>query len=129
MLLEGVGIKNESDKFRKLSALINIVNKKLILIVIILVSSWGVFPRLSSAGMQISMDGYNPWPPKGPYCDSFVKCCVKSILKDNSVELFCKYRAAEKNLDCKQATNDLADYMRSKGRKPPLECLETKKPS
>lgn len=84
------------------------------------------FSSAAGASTEVLIDGRNPWPPQGPRCQKFVACCNKGKLKDSDVDLFCQLRAAQNNLDCAMAIDDLADYIRQKGKEPPPECIQVK---
>lgn len=94
---------------------------------IILLSFLLVSPSLfAQSSTQVLVGGVNLWPPKGPHCDRFVRCCDKAKIIDNDTDLYCKLRAAQNNLNCYSSLDDLSSYMRERGKEPPAECIKVK---
>jgi len=72
-------------------------------------------------GSQVLTDGKAVWPPKGPGCDSLVKCCDAASKQSSAVGLSCQLSLAA-DPDCNKALESVRKMIGELGQALPPEC-------
>jgi hypothetical protein len=77
---------------------------------------------LSSSKPVVISDGKNVWPPKGPGCDEFVRCCEAGEKKESSAMLMCQLTVSMPPVDCVKGLKDFKQYLVERNVAAPKEC-------
>jgi hypothetical protein len=70
----------------------------------------------------VTSDGKEVWPPKGPGCDDFVRCCEAAGKKESSAILMCELSVSITPVDCVKGLKDFRQYLAEKNIQAPSEC-------
>ncbi len=97
--------------------------KKIFLFLVILLLSTTL---RAEPDTQVLINGKNSWPPQGPRCDKFLRCCEKANQVDSSSNLFCKLQPAQKNFTCESGIHQVLTYLKELKKEAPPECIEVK---
>ncbi|MBF0492281.1 MAG: hypothetical protein HQM15_05820 [Deltaproteobacteria bacterium] len=67
-------------------------------------------------------DGKKVWPPQGPGCESFVRCCGAAEKLDSTASLMCQLTVSVTPVDCVKGMKDFRQYLVERKVKEPQEC-------
>jgi len=82
-----------------------------------------IAPAANGKTMVIS-DGDVVWPPKGPGCDEFVRCCDAANKLESSAFLMCQLTVAT-SPDCAKGWLSIKQYLVERHVASPKECNAT----
>lgn len=73
-------------------------------------------------GVKVSSGGRPVWPPEGPGCAKFVKCCNAAASSSRSMGLACQFAVAKPPVDCNKALARVTAILQERKAAVPPEC-------
>jgi hypothetical protein len=81
-----------------------------------------IAPGGGLGGTQVTVDGQPTWPPQGPGCDQFVRCCQQAQAVASDTALLCQMEVALPPVNCSTALASVVNHLTERGQAVPPMC-------